>query len=266
MEELLAIMARLRAPQSGCPWDLAQDFESLAPYALEEAYEVVDVIERQAWEELPDELGDLLFQVVFHAQIGRERGLFTFDDVVKRINDKLIRRHPHVFADASAAKPDQVVVQWERIKADERSTTAISGVLAQVPLNLPALSRAQKLGARAARVGFDWINADGVLAKVHEELGEFEAELYADQVSRARLAEELGDLLFSLTQLARHLELDAETSLRQASRKFETRFTRMEEKLLAQGLTPAPEQSELMELFWQQVKAQEAQDASEHES
>jgi len=261
MEELLAIMARLRAPQMGCPWDLAQDFESLAPYVLEEAYEVVDVIERQAWEELPDELGDLLFQVVFHAQIGREQGLFSFDEVVKRINDKLIRRHPHIFSETSAPTS----LPWEQIKAAERAQRhpAAAGALAHVPQNLPALSRAQKLGGRAARVGFDWPDTAGVLAKVHEELGELEVELQADSASRARIAEELGDLLFTLTQLARHLELDAETSLRHASRKFETRFTRMEEKLLAQGLAPAPE---LMELFWQQVKAQEAEDASEHKS
>lgn len=261
MEELLAIMMRLRTPRTGCPWDLAQDFQSLAPYALEEAYEVVDVIERQAWKELPDELGDLLFQVVFHAQIGREQGFFTFDDVVKRINDKLIRRHPHIFAETDARTP----VPWEQIKAAERAQRhpVAAGTLAQVPLNLPALSRAQKLGGRAARVGFDWPDAAGVLTKVHEELGELEVELQADSASRARIAEELGDLLFSLTQLARHLELDAETSLRLASRKFETRFALMEEKLQAQGLVPAPEHVELMESLWGEIKAQESTSVSE---
>jgi MazG family protein len=261
MDELLAIMARLRTPQTGCPWDLAQDFQSLAPYALEEAYEVVDVIERQAWEELPDELGDLLFQVVFHAQIGREQGLFTFDEVVKRINDKLIRRHPHIFAEADVPTP----LPWEQIKAAERAQrhSAVAGVLAHVPPNLPALSRAQKLGGRAARVGFDWPDIAGVLAKVHEELGELEMELQADSVAHARIAEELGDLLFSLTQLARHLELDAETSLRQASRKFETRFAGVEEKLQAQGLAPAPEHGELMESLWGEVKAQESTSESQ---
>lgn len=254
MDELLAIMARLRTPDTGCPWDLAQDFQSLAPYTLEEAHEVVDVIERQAWEELPDELGDLLFQVVFQAQLGREQGLFTFDEVVKRINDKLIRRHPHVFTEGSAP------ISWEQIKAAERAQRqpSAAGALADVPLNLPALSRAQKLGGRAARVGFDWPDAAGVLAKVHEELGELEVELQTDLRSRARIAEELGDLLFSLTQLARHLELDAETSLRQAARKFETRFAGVEEKLQAQGLAPAPEHGELMESLWSEVKAQEA--------
>ncbi len=254
MDELLAIMARLRTPGTGCPWDLAQDFQSLAPYTLEEAHEVVDVIERQAWEELPDELGDLLFQVVFQAQLGREQGLFTFDEVVGRIKAKLIRRHPHVFTEGSAPMP------WEQIKAAERAQRmpATAGALADVPQNLSALSRAQKLGARAARVGFDWPDAQGVLAKVHEELGELEVELQADASSRARIAEELGDLLFSLTQLARHLELDAETSLRQASRKFETRFAHVEAGLRAQGLAPAPEHVDLMESLWGEVKAQEA--------
>jgi nucleoside triphosphate diphosphatase len=231
LTELLALMARLRDPEHGCPWDRAQTFATIAPYTIEEAYEVADAIEQGAPEPLREELGDLLFQVVFHAQMARERGWFDFAQVADSIREKLVRRHPHLFAGAELAAEDLVRV-WEEQKAAERAAKTAQGgaqptstVLHGVPRALPALSRAAKLGRRAARVGFDWPDAQQVRAKVIEELHEVDAA----QADPVQLQEELGDLLFAVANLSRHLEVDPEQALRAANGKFERRFARMEE-------------------------------------
>ncbi len=227
IEKLLDIMAALRDPQDGCPWDLQQDFSSIAPYTIEEAYEVADAIARGDLAALEDELGDLLFQVVFHARMAEEQGAFGFEDVARGIADKMLRRHPHVFGSAEerAAGPEKGA--WERIKADERRTSGVTpGVLDGIPLALPALKRAQKLGKRAATVGFDWRDPAGVRNKVNEELDELDAARDAGDAAAVR--EELGDLLFSVANLARHLGVDPEDALAAANRKFEGRFRAME--------------------------------------
>ena len=227
IEKLLDIMAALRDPQDGCPWDLQQDFSSIAPYTIEEAYEVADAIARGDLAALEDELGDLLFQVVFHARMAEEQGAFGFEDVARGIADKMLRRHPHVFGSAEerAAGPEKGA--WERIKSAERRTSGVTpGVLDGIPLSLPALKRAQKLGKRAATVGFDWRDPAGVRNKVDEELDELDAALDAGDAAAVR--EELGDLLFSIANLARHLGVDAEDALAAANRKFERRFRAME--------------------------------------
>ncbi|WP_375382040.1 nucleoside triphosphate pyrophosphohydrolase [uncultured Sphingomonas sp.] len=220
VERLLTIMARLRDPQHGCEWDRAQDFASIAPYTIEEAYEVADAIERGDIGDLKDELGDLLLQVVFHSRIAEEAGLFAFPDVVDAISDKLERRHPHIFGTTTDAAPGF----WEAIKASERSTRPDGSALAGVALGLPALTRAEKLQRRAARTGFDWPDASGPRAKIDEELAEV-----ADATPET-LVEEVGDVLFSVVNWARHLGVDPEAALRQASAKFETRFRVMEDR------------------------------------
>lgn len=253
MPRLLGIMARLRDPATGCPWDVEQGFASIAPYTIEEAHEVADVIARAAWSELPGELGDLLLQVVFHAQIARDQGMFGFDDVVRSISDKMVARHPHVFGaecrDKSAA---QQSLDWERIKAAERGPAR---VLDGVALGLPALTRAVKLQKRAARVGFDWPSTDEVLAKIVEETAELvEAR---QTLTEAEIAEEFGDLLFVMANLARHLHLDPEAALRAANAKFTRRFGRIEDWLTEAGKTP--DQSDLVEMdaLWDRAKAEE---------
>ncbi len=249
LRRLLDVMARLRAPD-GCPWDRAQDFASIAPYTIEEAYEVADAIARQDWDGLPDELGDLLFQVVYYARMAEEAGRFGFADVARGITDKMIRRHPHVFADA-------VVVPgwWEAHKQAERAAKRQSGALAGVAAALPALSRAAKISARAARVGFDWANAQQVLAKLAEETAELQAELPG--ADPARVADELGDMLFVMANLARKLQLDPETTLQRATNKFARRFGAVEALLAAEGLTPGDAGLERMEAAWQVVKRAE---------
>jgi nucleoside triphosphate diphosphatase len=226
LSALIALMARLRDPAHGCPWDLKQTFATIAPYTIEEAYEVADAIERGEREELRDELGDLLFQVIFHARMAEERGWFDFAAVAQSIHDKLVRRHPHIFAGARLSADDLVRV-WEEQKAAERAAQSAEGtaVLGGVPVALPALTRAAKLGRRAARVGFDWSEAREVRAKVLEEIAELD-ELTPQQ-TQAR-AEELGDLLFAVVNWGRHLDVDAEQALRAANAKFERRFARME--------------------------------------
>jgi ATP diphosphatase len=246
MQRLLEIMAALRAPDTGCPWDRAQDFSSIAPYTIEEAYEVADTIERNDMAALPDELGDLLFQVVYHARLGEEARLFDFTDVARGIADKMVRRHPHVFAGAEATS-------WEAHKSAERAARCKDGILADIPIGLPALTRAAKLTARAARVGFDWPDAEHVLDKLAEETDELRAELAADDP--VRLADELGDMLFVMVSLARKLGLDAETCLRHANAKFARRFEGIEVLLAAEGRTPADATLAEMEALWQQVKA-----------
>ena len=254
MDRLLAIMARLRDPEGGCPWDLEQDFSTIAPYTIEEAYEVADAIDRHSHVELKDELGDLLFQVVFHAQIASEAGLFDFSDVCEAINDKMIRRHPHVFGEAEARDSATQTVEWEAIKASERAGSEAkgSGVLDDIPVALPALKRAQKLQKRAARVGFDWPDAGRVLDKVDEELAEVREAI--DEGDPAHIAEEIGDLVFVCTNLGRKLDVDVETATRNANAKFERRFRHIENRLDEQGRSPSDASLEEMEALWVEAK------------
>ncbi len=255
VERLLAIMARLRDPDSGCPWDVRQDFRSIAPYTVEEAYEVADAIEHEDWPHLCEELGDLLFQTVFHAQMAAERGWFGFDDVVRTISDKLVRRHPHVFADAKIASAGEQTRAWEDHKQAERAARGGSeaGVLGGIPKALPALVRAAKLQKRAARVGFDWDDAAGVLDKLEEEIAELRTALAEDR--HEAVAEEVGDLLFTCVNLARRTGVDPESALRDANGKFQRRFGYIEERLAEQGREPGPD-VDLAELdaLWEQAK------------
>jgi len=254
MPRLLEIMRRLRDPNSGCPWDIEQNFATIAPYTIEEAYEVADAIERKAWDELKGELGDLLFQSVFHAQIAAEAGLFNFDDVANTMSDKMVARHPHVFGDESRDKTAQQQTQdWEQIKAAERAARAQSGVLDGVAIGLPALLRAHKLQKRAARVGFDWPDITQVLDKLVEEaaeLAEAKAQLGADEIE-----EEMGDLLFVMANLARHLGVEPEAALRRANAKFTRRFAHIEAALAQQGKTPQQSNLAEMDALWNSAKA-----------
>jgi nucleoside triphosphate diphosphatase len=253
---LVDIMAQLRNPQTGCPWDIEQDFASIAPYTIEEAHEVADAIERQAWDELPGELGDLLLQVVFHAQMADEKGMFDFADCAAAISHKLIFRHPHVFGDESRDKSAaQQVKDWEAIKAIERAGKAERGTLDGVALGLPALTRAVKLQNRAARVGFDWPGPAEVLDKITEEAAELvEAR---DSLGPDALEEEFGDLLFVMANLARHLEIDPEQALRRANTKFTRRFRAIEAALAAEGRRPEDSDLAEMDRLWDQAKATE---------
>src|SRR5690606_17443316 len=262
---LLAIMARLRDPDGGCPWDLAQDFTTIAPYTIEEAYKVADAIDRGDMAALRDELGDLLLQVVFHAQMAREAGHFAFADVANAIADKMERRHPHVFGDARAADADAVRADWEAIKRAERAAAgeADASALAGVARGLPEWQRAVKLQDRAARVGFDWPDPGPVLAKLAEELEEVRAEFAAvaadggDAAARERLEGELGDLLFVAANLARHARVDVGTALRRANAKFERRFRAMEALAEAGGRRLAEHPLEAQEALWARAKAAE---------
>jgi ATP diphosphatase len=257
LPRLLEIMARLRDPDTGCPWDLKQDFGTIAPYTLEEAYEVVDAIERRDFQDLREELGDLLFQVVYYAQMAREQGLFDLEDIASTVSDKLVHRHPHVFGEARYEDDDQLHEAWEAEKAREREARAPDddppSVMAGVARALPELSRAAKLQRRASRVGFDWPEAFETVFKIEEELAEVQEEL-AEGGDQRRLEEEIGDLLFAVVNLARHLELDPEQALRRANQKFERRFRAIEVRLAEQGRRP--EQCELEELdaLWEAVK------------
>ena len=253
MPRLLEIMRRLRDPATGCPWDIEQTFDSIAPYTLEEAHEVADAIARKAYDELPAELGDLLFQAVFHAQMAQDAGLFGFDDVVRAICDKMVARHPHVFGDASRDKSaEQQTRDWEQIKAAERGAAR---VLDGVALGLPALTRAVKLQKRAARVGFDWPSTDEVLAKLTEEVAELvEAR---DSLTQAEVEEEFGDLLFVMANLARHLQIDPEAALRATNAKFSSRFGRIEDFLAEAGRSPSQSDLAEMDALWNRAKAEE---------
>ena len=255
IERLLEIMARLRDPGRGCPWDLQQDFRSIAPHTLEEAYEVADAIEQDDLDKLRDELGDLLFQVAFHAQLASERNLFQFDDVVEAICGKLTRRHPHVFGDAVVADAGEQTAAWERMKREERTARGDVGALADVPMALPALTRARKLGARAAQAGFDWPDAAGPRAKVDEELAELDAVRNAPDPA-AREAE-LGDLLFSVVNLARHLDVDPETALRRANQRFTRRFRHVELELERLGQPLGSAAPELLDRLWAEAKSED---------
>ncbi len=260
-DRLNRIMARLRDPEGGCPWDTEQTFDTIAAYTIEEAYEVADAIQRRDFADLKSELGDLLFQVVFHARMAEERGLFVYEDVARAMGDKLERRHPHVFAD-EAAKPDawSQKDRWEEIKAEERKARAQHGVLDDVPVALPALARAAKLTKRAARVGFDWPSTAEVVDKLDEEVAELKAELAAGDIEKA--AEELGDLLFVMANLARKLGVEPEDALRAANAKFVRRFAFIEAELARDGRTP--EQSDLAEMdgLWNAAKAAEREPAT----
>jgi nucleoside triphosphate diphosphatase len=253
LPRLLEIMRRLRDPATGCPWDVAQDFDSIAPYTIEEAHEVADAIARRAWNELPGELGDLLLQTVYHAQMADEAGLFDFGDVTRAIADKMVARHPHVFgAETRDKTPDQQTADWERIKAAERGPAR---VLDGVALGLPALTRAVKLQKRAARVGFDWPSTDEVLAKIVEETREL-VEARAT-LTETEITEEFGDLLFVMANLARHLRIDPEAALRGANAKFTRRFGRIEDWLTEAGKTPADSDLAEMDALWNRAKTEE---------
>ncbi|WP_332685236.1 nucleoside triphosphate pyrophosphohydrolase [Bosea sp. (in: a-proteobacteria)] len=265
---LIEIMAALRTPGTGCPWDLEQDFASIAPYTVEEAYEVADAIARGDLVDLKDELGDLLLQVVFHARMAQEQGAFAFADVIEAITGKLIRRHPHVFGDARDLSPAEVKALWGRIKAQERAEKAAArqaaglpeaeeanGVLAGVPTALPALTRARKLQARASTVGFDWKDARLVLDKIREETDEIDEALAGGD--KAAIAEEIGDLLFVVANLARHVDADPEACLAAASAKFERRFAGIEARLAGEGRSPAEASLDELEALWQRVKQAE---------
>ena len=263
LEMLLAIMAALRTPETGCAWDIEQTFETIAPYTLEEAYEVADAIARGDIDDLRDELGDLLLQVVFHARIAQERGAFDFGAVVEAITAKLIRRHPHVFGDARDLAPAEVKRLWDGIKQSERRERAArrglverpASILDGVPLAMPGLTRADKLTRKAAKVGFEWPDLDGVTAKVEEELAEVREA--ATSGNRHDIADEIGDLLFTVANLARHLDVDPEAALSAANRKFERRFKAIERRLSVEGRSP--EQSDLAEMdrLWDEAKAAE---------
>ncbi len=262
---LLEIMAALRTPGTGCPWDLEQNFSTIAPYTLEEAYEVADAIARGDLADLRDELGDLLLQVVFHARMAEEQSAFDFGGVVEAITEKLLRRHPHVFGEAKGLSPKQVEGVWDRIKSEEKAERTIRGgkaedasALAGVPVAMPALTRALKLQAKAGKVGFDWNDPMAVLSKIREECDEIEAEIAADDRSKATT--EVGDLLFAVVNLARHLDADPEATLRTANRKFERRFGAIERALAAQGKRPQDSTLAEMDALWDAAKAAEKTD------
>ena len=258
---LIEIMAALRTPKTGCPWDLEQNFATIAPYTLEEAYEVADAIARADLGDLEEELGDLLLQVVFHARMAQEQGAFDFGDVVEAITGKLIRRHPHVFGDEDARDAKKVKGLWEEIKAQEKAAKAArsklepSGALGGVPVALPALTRALKLQSKASKVGFDWNDPRAVLRKIREEADEIEAALDDDDQSAAT---EVGDLLFAAVNLARHLDADPEALLRQTNLKFERRFSAIEQALAARGKVPQDATLAEMDALWEEAKAREA--------
>jgi ATP diphosphatase len=269
IDDLIAVMAALRTPGTGCPWDLEQNFSTIAPYTIEEAYEVADAIARGDLAELKEELGDLLLQVVYHARLAEEQGAFDFAGVVDAIVNKMIRRHPHVFGDAAARSAGAAKGWWERIKAEEKAAKAlvsgsdaagltpdqVQSLLDDVPVALPALIRAVKLQDKAAKAGFDWPSLAPVLAKMKEELAELE-ECVAS-ANRAKIEEEFGDLLFVIANVARHLRLDPEAALRAANQKFIRRFRHIEERLAARGKTPEQSNLEEMDALWNEAKAQE---------
>ena len=266
IDELLAIMARLRDPERGCPWDVKQDFSTIAPYTIEEAYEVADAIQRGDMADLRDELGDLLLQVVFHARMAEEAGHFAFADVAAAINDKMVRRHPHVFGDAaSQADAEAQLANWEELKRREReaSGTADTSVLAGIARGLPEWQRAVKLQKRAATLGFDWPGPAPVIAKLHEEIEEVRVEFDAvaadpsDAAARDRLEDELGDVLFVVANLTRHAKVDFGAAMRRANAKFERRFRRMEQLAAEEGVALQDLPLEAQDAYWNRAKLEE---------
>jgi ATP diphosphatase len=271
ISRLLEIMAALRTPKTGCPWDLEQDFATIAPYTIEEAYEVADAIARHDLDDLRDELGDLLLQVVFHARMAEEQGAFDFGGVVEAITGKMVRRHPHVFGDAQGLSAGAVENMWHDIKAQEKAEKAAKvaksgpgseGALAGVPVTLPALTRALKLQQKASKVGFDWNDPRAVLAKIREEADEIEAAL--DAGDKGHAATEAGDLLFAVVNIARHLDADPEGMLRMTNQKFEHRFAWIERALAARGKTPTQATLAEMDALWDAAKAAEQTNAPAH--
>ncbi|TNE83063.1 MAG: nucleoside triphosphate pyrophosphohydrolase [Gammaproteobacteria bacterium] len=261
LEDLLYLMQRLRDPELGCPWDLKQSFETIVPFTLEEVYEVVDTIERQDYGHLREELGDLLFQVIFYSQLGQEEQLFDFHQVVSELVDKLVKRHPHVFPEGtlkssrnSQTEPEEHAIKqnWEALKRDERQAKGRNSLLADIPMPLPALSRAQKLQKRAASHGFDWPDSRGVFDKLDEERRELQEAV--QQGGQPQIEEEVGDLLFTMVNLSRHLKVDAEAALRRASRKFETRFQYVEKQVAAVGEEIDQCSMERLDQLWSEAK------------
>ena len=252
LKELIATFKSLRDPNNGCAWDREQTFKSIASCSIEEAYEVADAIEREDFQALKSELGDLLFQVVFHAEMADEEGLFDLTDVISELNDKLIRRHPHVFSDKSAITAEDSLTIWEDIKAEERKNLKYNSLMDDVPRNLPSLTRAKKLQKRAARVGFDWPSSREVMAKIQEEMLELEIERKAD--NRENISEEIGDILFTLVNLTRHFNLDPEDIMRKSNLKFENRFRAMENHAKDNNLALDKLSLEELEEIWQKIK------------
>jgi len=260
LAQLLELMSRLRDPVDGCPWDGAQTFTSLAPYLLEESYELVDALERGDREHSKEELGDVLFQVVFCAQLAAEQEDFDFGDIVSSLTEKLLRRHPHVFPqgqlsrrnDGAAASSEQIHSKWESIKSEERAARELSGILDDIPLALPALSRAAKMQKRVSRIGFDWAKTEDVLAHIESEVQELVAA--RQQKNTENISEELGDILFSVVNLARHLKVDPERALRHSNRKFNNRFNYIEQQLKRSGQSPEQASLSLMDALWDQAK------------
>ena len=262
-QHLLAIMAKLRDPNGGCPWDLEQNFATIAPYTIEEAYEVADAIDTGDMNHLREELGDLLLQVVFHSQMANEAGHFSFEEVAESIAEKMVRRHPHVFGDEEIASAEAQTANWEEVKAAERAAKGVKAddsILADVPNALPANMRAQKLQKRAARVGFDWPDISGVIAKCREELDELEAAHASG--NQAHTTEEMGDTLFAMVNLSRFMGVDAEEALRAANKKFVRRFHYIEQQLRAKGIKFSDSSLDEMEALWCEAKAQEKQEAA----
>jgi len=260
IEKLRWIMSELRDPETGCPWDLKQTFASITSCTIEEAYEVVDAIEQNDFSELNKELGDLLFQVIFYSQLGQEQQLFNFDSVVESICEKLIRRHPHVFSDASLLTDKEIKANWENEKAKERQSKNKQNnlsIIADIPKNLPALSQAAKIQKRCSHVGFDWHNINDVFAKIEEEVLEVKEELEADEINQIALGEEIGDLMFAVVNLCRHAKQDPETLLRRANQKFTKRFYGVEDQVQQSGRDFSQHNLEQLEQYWQQVKSQE---------
>jgi len=262
MDRLIEIMARLRDPKTGCPWDIEQNFKTVAPHTLEETYEVVEAIEQNDPKAIKEELGDLLFQIIFHAQMGREAGLFDLDDIATAVTNKMVERHPHVFGDRDANSAAAVLKNWEADKAAKRDAQARAenrepGILDGISTALPATTRAVKLQKRAARVGFDWTNAKDIIAKIREEIIELETEIGAGKVDADAIEDEMGDVLFVVINLARKLDVDPETALRRTNRKFERRFRTIESRLAAEGRKITDASLEEMERIWNETKTEE---------
>jgi ATP diphosphatase len=263
LDRLIQVMTQLRDPKTGCPWDLEQNFKSIAPYTIEETYEVVEAIESNDPDAMKDELGDLLFQVIFHAQIGRDAGLFDIDQIANHVTDKMIERHPHVFGDRDAVTAHDVLTNWESDKAAKRKAKADAAGQKESALNgvstaLPAATRAVKLQKRAARVGFDWSAPADVINKIREELDELQVEIAKDKITNAdAMEDELGDVFFALANLARHLDIDPETALRRTNRKFERRFRAIETQLASRNKKIEDATLDEMETIWNAVKAEE---------
>ncbi|MCW9699162.1 MULTISPECIES: nucleoside triphosphate pyrophosphohydrolase [unclassified Avibacterium] len=257
IQDFVQLIAKLRDPNGGCPWDLEQTYQTMIPHLLEESYEVVEAIEQQNTDNLREELGDLLLQVVFFSQLAKEDNLFTFDEVINEVAEKILRRHPHVFGEAKAHNEQEALRHWNTIKAQENKNKAYQSILDNIPQSFPALMRAEKLQKRCAKVGFDWDNIQPVIAKVQEELQEVQTELARPQQEQAKIEEEIGDLLFAVVNLSRHLHCCPEEALRKANQKFERRFRQVETRVKQQGKSLQSSTLTELDLLWDDVKKQE---------